>query len=140
MKYLLYILAFFLVGCADYDYKITKMPSRTLTYKQLPAKLQKCLSDYDSHLIHSTDDILLCDNNDSNRYQCEAVHPVLGSKAWIDYIKLIDTSNNIVYRIELETPHPYIIYKDKLYVPDNFYAYIDGFTDCIYSVYDLKQN
>ena len=129
---------FFLVGCTDYDYRISRMPSRTLSYKQLPSKLQKCLSDYDSRLIYSDDGILLCNKNDSNRYRSEAVHPVLGSKAWVDYIKLIDTSNNIVYRIELETPHPYIIYDNRLYVPDNFYAYIDGFADCVYSVYDLK--
>ena len=133
-------MAFFLVGCTDYDYRISRMPCRTLSYKQLPTRVQESLTAFGSGLIDDVDGILLCDNNDSNRYQCEAVHPVLGSKAWIDYIKLIDTSNNIVYRIELETPHPYIIYKDKLYVPDNFYAYIDGFTDCIYSVYDLKQN
>ena len=130
-------MAFFLVGCTDYDYKITKMPSRTLTYKQLPTRVQESLTAFGSGSIDDIDGILLCDNNDSNRYQCEAVHPVLGSKAWIDYIKLIDTSNNLVYRIEQGTPLPYIIYKDKLYLADDYNIYMK-YQSVQYSEYELK--
>ena len=51
MKYLLFIGVFFLVGCADYDYRINKMPNRTLSYNQLPKEVQRKLVDFSCHLI-----------------------------------------------------------------------------------------
>ncbi len=134
MKYLLYLMAFFLVGCTDYDYKISRMPCRTLSYNQLPKEVQRKLVDFSCHLIEEKNRILLCDNNDSNRYRCEEIPFIVG----IDYIKLIDTSNNLVYRIEQGTPLPYIIYKDKLYLADDYNIY-DVYESVHYSEYDLSQ-
>ena len=134
MKYLLFIGVFILVGCVDYDYKINKMPNRTLSYNQLPKEVQRKLVDFSCHLIEEKNRILLCDNNDSNRYRCEEIPFIVG----IDYIKLIDTSNNLVYRIEQGTPLPYIIYKDKLYLADDYNIY-DVYESVHYSEYDLSQ-
>ena len=134
MKYLLFIGVFILVGCADYDYKINKMPNRTLSYNQLPKEVQRKLVDFSCHLIEEKNRMLLCDNNDSNKYQTEEIPFIVG----IDYIKLIDTSNNLVYRIEQGTPLPYIIYKDKLYLADDYNIY-DVYESVHYSEYDLSQ-
>lgn len=133
MKYLLFIGVFFLVGCADYDYRINKMPNRTLSYNQLPKEVQRKLVDFSCHLIEEKNRILLCDNNDSNKYQTEEIPFIVG----IDYIKLIDTSNNLVYRIEQGTPLPYIIYKDKLYLADDYNIYMK-YKSVQYSEYELK--
>lgn len=127
-------MAFFLVGCADYDYRINKMPNRTLSYNQLPKEVQRKLVDFSCHLIEEKNRMLLCDNNDSNKYQTEEIPFIVG----IDYIKLIDTSNNLVYRIEQGTPLPYIIYKDKLYLADDYNIY-DVYESVHYSEYDLSQ-
>ncbi len=134
MKYLLFIGVFILVGCVDYDYKINKMPNRTLSYNQLPKEVQRKLVDFSCHLIEEKNRMLLCDNNDSNKYQTEEIPFIVG----IDYIKLIDTSNNLVYRIEQGTPLPYIIYKDKLYLADDYNIY-DVYESVHYSEYDLSQ-
>ena len=134
MKYLLFIGVFILVGCVDYDYKINKMPNRTLSYNQLPKEVQRKLVDFSCHLIEEKNRMLLCDNNDSNKYQTEEIPFIVG----IDYIKLIDTSNNLVYRIEQGTPLPYIIYKDKLYLADD-YNISDVYESVHYSEYDLSQ-
>ena len=134
MKYLLFIGVFILVGCVDYDYKINKMPNRTLSYNQLPKEVQRKLVDFSCHLIEEKNRMLLCDNNDSNKYQTEEIPFFVG----IDYIKLIDTSNNLVYRIEQGTPLPYIIYKDKLYLADDYNIY-DVYESVHYSEYDLSQ-
>ena len=133
MKYLLYLMAFFLVGCTDYDYRISRMPCRTLSYEQLPTRVQESLTAFGSGSIDDIDGILLCDNNDSNRYRCEEIPFIVG----IDYIKLIDTSNNLVYRIEQGTPLPYIIYKDKLYLADDYNIYMK-YQSVQYSEYELK--
>ena len=133
MKYLLYLMAFFLVGCTDYDYRISRMPCRTLSYNQLPKEVQRKLVDFSCHLIEEKNRMLLCDNNDSNKYQTEEIPFIVG----IDYIKLIDTSNNLVYRIEQGTPLPYIIYKDKLYLADDYNIYMK-YKSVKYSEYELK--
>ena len=133
MKYLLYLMAFFLVGCTDYDYRTSRMPCRTLSYNQLPKEVQKKLVDFSCHLIEEKNRMLLCDNNDSNKYQTEEIPFIVG----IDYIKLIDTSNNLVYRIEQGTPLPYIIYKDKLYLADDYNIYMK-YQSVQYSEYELK--
>lgn len=133
MKYLLFIGVFILVGCVDYDYKINKMPNRTLSYNQLPKEVQRKLVDFSCHLIEEKNRMLLCDNNDSNKYQTEEIPFIVG----IDYIKLIDTSNNLVYRIEQGTPLPYIIYKDKLYLADDYNIYMK-YKSVQYSEYELK--
>ena len=128
-------MAFFLVGCTDYDYKITKMPSRTLTYKQLPTRIQESLTAFGSGSIDDVDGILLCDNNDSNRYRCEDVT----TGPWIDYMKIIDSQKNIVYRIERDTPFPYIIYMGKLYIPNEYnIEWNKNFLNAEYSEYELK--
>ena len=134
MKYLLLIGVFFLVGCTSYDYRIDKMSSRTLSYKQLPEKVQKTLVDWSFHLKDDKKGMLFCDDNDSNKYQRIAIP----SEVMIYYIKLIDTSNNTVYRIEQGTPLPYILYKDKLYLADD-YNYYDFYESVHYSEYDLSQ-
>ena len=135
MKYLIYIWVFFVVGCTGYDYRIDKMPSRSLSYKQLPERVQKTLVDWSRHLIEERNGLLLlCDDNDSNKYQTKDVPFIVG----IYYIKLIDTSNNIVYRIEQGTPLPYILYKDKLYIADDFNFYF-GYDSIHYSEYNLSQ-
>lgn len=126
-------MAFFLVGCTDCDYRITKMPNRTLSYNQLPKEVQRKLVDFSCHLIEEKNRMLLCDNNDSNKYQTEEIPFIVG----IDYIKLIDTSNNLVYRIEQGTPLPYIIYKDKLYLADDYNIYMK-YKSVQYSEYELK--
>ncbi len=135
MKYLIYIWVFFVVGCTGYDYRIDKMPSRSLSYKQLPERVQKTLVDWSRHLIEERNGyLLLCDDNDSNKYQTKDVPFIVG----IYYIKLIDTSNNTVYRIEQGTPLPYILYKDKLYIADDFNFYF-GYDSIHYSEYNLSQ-
>ena len=139
MKYLLFVLVFVLTACTDYDYKISTMPCKELTYSELPVKVKECLSKYPSDSIFYENEMMLVDNNDGNRYQCEAVHPVLGSKAWIDYMKIIDSQKNIVYRIETETPSPYIIYSGKLYIPSKYNILLGSSYDEVeYSEYELK--
>ena len=127
-------MAFFLVGCTDYDYRISRMPCRTLSYNQLPKEVQRKLVDFSCHLIEEKNRMLLCDNNDSNKYQTEEIPFIVG----IDYIKLIDTSNNLVYRIEHGTPLPYIIYKDKLYLADDFNFILYHYKEVKYTEYELK--
>ena len=135
MKYLLLVLVFVLTACTDYDYKISAMPCKELTYSELPVKVQKVLLGYASDSIDCDNGMLLVDNDDSKIYRCEDVT----TGPWIDYMKIIDSQKNIVYRIETDTPSPYIIYSGKLYIPNEYnIEWSNGFMDVDYSEYELR--
>ena len=127
MKYLLLTLVFFLISCTYCDCKIESMPYKELTYRELPSDIKKHLSVQNSisrMTIGSNDDIMLINKSDSDIYRLEYVETIIGP--WTECIKLINTPKNIVYRIEQGTPSPFIIYKDKLYIPNKYLGFCNG--------------
>ena len=141
---LLAAIPFLVVGCIgfDYDYMVCFMSSKKLTYNELPVKVQKCLVDYPINLLEYPLDstyydkgMLLVDDSDSSRFQCELVE----TGPWIDYEKIIDSEKNIVYRIETAAADPHIIYKNKLYIPDRYNILgRDDAREAMYKEYELK--
>jgi len=76
MKKIIYILVLFIVSCTDYDYRLSKLPKRELTYEELPKEVQASLavSDYDSLCFESDyHSLMFVDCNDYNRYKLENV-------------------------------------------------------------------
>ncbi len=129
----MYFLTASCVG-SDYDYRISLMSCEELTYNQLPRGVQESLSMYPLDSLFEKGGMLLINKNDSNRYKCESVL----TGPWTDYHKIIDTQKNITYRIERLIPHPYIIYKEKLYIADK-YNYLSMYLrETIFSEYKLK--
>ena len=104
-----------------YDYKIKRLPHKELSYEELPDSVRSFLyTESSSHMI--IDEILFVDSIDSSIYHLESVE--MGP--WTDYYKLIDINKEITYRIEYSYYHPYIIWKNKLYIPyipDRFEIY-----------------
>ena len=111
MKYLLIVFVIVLVACTDYDYKISTMPCRELTYSELPTKVQKCLSEYSPDSMYYNYNMLLVEYKDCYTYNCEHIKSIIGP--WTECHKLINKEKNVVYRIERGTPSPYIIYNNK---------------------------
>ena len=140
MIVLLLISVFFFVCCTSYDYKIERMPYIELSYEELPLDVQKHLASKTSFSRFSIDldtDIVLIDSNDSATYQLEYVETLFGP--WELCKKLINVKKNIVYRIERGTPSPYIVHKEKLYVPDEFIYFVDeDYRVAKYNEYTLK--
>ena len=137
---MLLISVFFFVCCTSYDYKIERMPYIELSYEELPLDVQKHLASKTSFSRFSIDldtDIVLIDSNDSATYQLEYVETLFGP--WELCKKLINVKKNIVYRIERGTPSPYIVHKEKLYVPDEFIYFVDeDYRVAKYNEYTLK--
>ena len=130
---LLLISVFFFVCCTSYDYKIERMPYIELSYEELPLDVQKHLASKTSFSRFSIDldtDIVLIDSNDSATYQLEYVETLFGP--WELCKKLVNVKKNIVYRIERGTPSPYIVHKEKLYIPDEFIYFVDRVSNLMY--------
>lgn len=138
IKYLFYSLVVCFCVFRNWDYRLVLLPYKSLTFSELPKEVQASLSvsDYDSicFAINAKHSLMLVDTNDYNRYTYETV--VFGP--WVVYNKIIDTQKANVYRVEQGTPHPYIIYKDKLYIADDFNFIPYHCKEVKYTEYELK--
>ena len=141
MKHLLFILLILgITSCSfdnSYDYKINRLPHKELSYDELP----KEVNDYLSLITQCDTDIYylaFVNPADSSRFRIKVVESLFVS-TWIAYYKLLDTDKNITYRIERGVPSPYIIYDNKLYIPNEFMVLSIGDVDQIkYKEYELK--
>ena len=124
-----------LVGCS-YDYNINKLEQEKLEYSRLPLKLQKFMYSIPEYNPYKKD-ILIVDSIDVNRYHVEEIKTIVGP--WIAFFVLLDDKKENTYRIDRELATPYIIYADKLYIPDRYNIFCEeDFRNAIYTVYQLK--
>lgn len=124
-----------LVGCS-YDYNINKLEQEKLEYSRLPLKLQKFMYSIPEYNPYQKD-ILIVDSIDVNRYHVEEIKTIVGP--WIAFFVLLDDKKENTYRIDRELATPYIIYADKLYIPDRYNIFCEeDFRNAIYTVYQLK--
>jgi hypothetical protein len=127
-KILFILLTFVFVSCSLSEYKISKLGQKQLNFEELPYEIQKDLSERPK--CDESDMLLFVDLADSTNYSLETVGTLIGP--WVDYEKLIDKKNGFSYRIDQGVPSPYIIFRNKLYIPDRFNLL------CGESVYDAK--
>ena len=120
MKYIFYILFILGITSCSYDYRLSSLNHRKLTYKELPDSVRMLL--YSAALgVIEDNQLLFVNPSDSSVYHYEVVWSIFVS-SWVDYCKLIDTDRNIIYRIEQGEPSPYIIDSNanKLYIPSDY--------------------
>lgn len=117
MKYFLLNVLLVLCGCNSYDYKVSSLPSKELSYQELPKEVRLCLSSI-KPCDPSTGALLVVDSIDSLRYSLEEVATI--TRPWISFIKLMDNKKRLAYRIERDVPEPYIILDGALYIPDRY--------------------
>lgn len=106
-----------LCGCSSYDYKVSSLPSKELSYQELPKEVRLRLSSI-KPCDPSTGALLVVDSIDSLRYSLEDVATITGP--WISFIKLMDNKMRLAYRIDRDVPEPYIILDGALYIPDRY--------------------
>lgn len=117
MKYFLLNVLLVLCGCSSYDYKVSSLPSKELSYQELPKEVRLRLSSI-KPCDPSTGALLVVDSIDSLRYSLEEVATI--TRPWISFIKLMDNKKRLAYRIERDVPEPYIILDGALYIPDRY--------------------
>ena len=117
MRYFLLNVLLVLCGCSSYDYKVSSLPSKELSYQELPKEVRLRLSSI-KPCDPSTGALLVVDSIDSLRYSLEEVATI--TRPWISFIKLMDNKKRLAYRIERDVPEPYIILDGALYIPDRY--------------------
>lgn len=136
MRYFLLNVLLVLCGCSSYDYKVSSLTSKELSYQELPKEVRLRLSSI-KPCDPSTGALLVVDSIDSLRYSLEEVATITGP--WISFIKLMDNKKRLAYRIEWDVPEPYIIFDGALYIPDSYnILYSDETLKAKYIRYQLR--
>lgn len=135
----------FITSCS-YDYRLSSLKHRELTYSELPDSVRTLLFTMagnmrDKELLFFNHGLLFVNPSDSSVYRFEMVSYKLAP--WITaYRQLIDTENDIIYRIDNEEDGPpYIVDSNtkNIYVPRGYYSIIDeGIYKTKYIEYELK--
>lgn len=108
--------------------KFKDLPIEIILYLRNPTEVQK---DIQTMLLELPKD-------KKKNYKLETVNTWIGP--WVSYEKLINIKKNITFRIDQGTPSPYIIFEDKLYVPDrhNIFTTVDDLDSLEFTCYILK--
>ena len=115
------------------DYRFWMLKSKKLTFNELPFEVKNYLEN-----PTTTTDLMICISlQDTLIYRLETVKTIIGP--WVAYKRLIDRKKNVSYRISQTAATPYIIFQNKLYIPDRWYILYEGNAfEAKYTEYELK--
>ncbi len=130
------LVVLFCFACSSCDYNISNLQSKTIKFNDLPQEVSafyKSLGNIESRKMETRQ--LAC-LDDSSRYEITRI--LIGP--WTAYIKLVDLNQNLSYHIERGLPRPYVIFKNKLYIPNEFYTFIfiEDYAPLEFTAYTLK--
>ena len=129
------LVAVVLCSCGFNEYKISNLEKRNLNFEELPLEVKNFLSNRPK--CKDSGMILFLELSDTTNFSLETVNTLIGP--WVNYEKLIDKQKNIYYKITQEVPYPYIIFRNKLYIPDKYDILCGGSVfEAIYTEYQLK--
>lgn len=139
MRNLLIIISMlFFNGCNSYDFQIKNLTKEKVRFDNLPVQVADYIKNPQHYKNGSPNTLVILNSVDTSRYILEVKSSFVSS--WIDYIKIIDAKNQITYRINREEPDPFIIFDNKLYLPDryNIFTTVDDLNSLEFTRYDLK--
>lgn len=134
-KLLLFLILFIFAVCISCDKQIYDLPSKTLTYNELPIEVQTYLSESKDFWDVTQEDLLFVNESDRNEYRLETIDAIIGP--WIIGERLINNKKNTEYKIAQGTPSPYILYKNRLYIPRDFMYLVEDSKYMTYTEYEL---
>lgn len=136
---LIIILMFIFNSCSDYDFKISELKHEKVIFSDLPVAIQEYLIQPPEFDNENPSSLIIINSQEVDRYVSEVIFNK-GVSSWVDYVKLIDTKSKISYRINQGVPDPYIVFDNKLYIPDRFniLTTVDNINKVEFTCYILK--
>ncbi|PZX49223.1 hypothetical protein LV84_04287 [Algoriphagus ratkowskyi] len=117
---------------------ISTLKHEKVKFKDLPIEIVKCIKNPNDFQEERNNMLIELPKSKNVDYTVENVKTWIGP--WVSYVKLIDIKNNTSYKIDRGVPDPYIIFEDKLYVPDryNIFTVVDDLNSLEFTRYELK--
>jgi len=132
----LFLSILFFSSCNSRNIKTLK--NEKVSFNDLPVEITEHLKNSIDLQSDINSMLLELPKGKEPNYRLETVNTSIGP--WVDYEKLININKDISYKIDQGVPSPYIVYDDKLYVPDryNIFTTVDDLSTLVFTRYDLK--
>lgn len=140
MRTFVIIVSMFLFNsCSNSDFKITELKHYKLKFSDLPVTIREFLIQLPEFDKGNPSSLIVVNSREADRYVSEVIFNKWVS-SWVDYVKLVDTRSKISYRINQGVPDPYIVFDNKLYIPDRFniLTTVDDLSKVEFTCYVLK--
>ena len=136
MKYWYFLIIAILFSCSGRNIKTLK--NDKVKFKDLPVEVAQYLRNPTDYKNDIQKMLLELPKKKEKGYKLETVNTWIGP--WVAYEKLIDIKKNISYKIDQGAPSPYIIFDNKLYIPNkyNIFTTVDDLNSIEFTRYDLK--
>ena len=137
MRYLNFlIIALLFCGCNGQN--INSLKSEKVNFKDLPEEITHYLKNPTDIQNDIQTMLLELPKGKENEYKLETVRTWIGP--WVSHERLINIKNNTFYKINQGVPSPYIIFENKLYIPDryNIFTTVDDLELLVFTRYELK--
>jgi hypothetical protein len=131
------IILLHLMSCNNSTIKLERMPFAIIEFQNLPRGVKNYVMDIRSDFYWINESFILLNPSDTNQY---AFHVQQSSFApWIYHHSFTQLTSGITYKIETQTPYPYILYGDTLLIPcqHNIQLYRNNLTDTKFKKYIL---
>lgn len=127
-----------LTGCNKNYYSLSELKHEKIKFNDLPKDIQIYLNDPDDYQVDIESMLVELPKNKKTNYSLETINTLIGP--WVSYEKLLDKENNLFYKIDQGLPSPYIVFKNKLYIPNmfNIYTTVDDLNKVEFTCYSLK--
>ena len=137
MRYLKFlIIAILFISCGNRN--INTLNHEKVKFKDLPVEITHYLknpNDYHDDILYM---LIELPRGEENNYRIEVEKTWTGP--WESHKTLINIKKNISYKIDWGVPRPYIVFENKLYVPDryNIFTTVDEIDKIEFTRYELK--
>lgn len=100
------------------SHNIDHLEHTVITFKELPSEVQHYLKNPTDAKLAINSMILEIPISNKPHYKLETVNTWTGP--WVDHSKIIEIKTNQYFEIDQGVPSPYIIFNNKLYIPNRF--------------------
>jgi len=115
---LVMMMIFGFCGCSKHNYSLSDLQHNKISFNNLPKEIIAYLKDSDQHQLDIQNMLVVLPKKNTTNFSLETVNTLIGP--WVSYEKLVDKEKNIFYKIQQGVPSPYIVFENKLYIPDRF--------------------
>lgn len=117
---------------------ISALKHEKVKFKDLPVEISEYLKNPTDVQNDIQTMLLELPKEKEKNYKLETVDTWIGP--WVAYEKLINIKKDIYYKIDQGVPSPYIIFENKLYIPDryNIFTTVDDLNSLWFTRYDLE--
>lgn len=137
MKYWIFLIIVMLFSSCN-GRNIKTLKSEKVKFKYLPVEVIHYLRNPTDSQNDIQTMLLELPKGKEKNYRLETVKTWIGP--WVAHEKLINIKKDIYYKIDQGVPSPYIIFENKLYVPDryNIFTTVDDLNSLEFTRYELK--